>query len=384
MLTSSARTVETPAGAPRPATGPGRRPVLAQLPEPPRRVAVVRALQLGDLLVAVPAFRALRRALPDAEVSLVGLPWAAELVRRLPAYLDRLLEFPGFPGIKEGPDDPGRLPRFLADARRRRFDLAVQMHGGGTYSNPFTRLLGACRTVGFVTERDASGIDFGLPYVEGHHEVHRCLDLVEFITGERGDPLLEFPVWPEDLAELSRLGLDAHRPYLVIHPGARTLTRRWMPERFAAVADAVAERHRLDVVISGGPGEEALVGQVARLLRRPPLPLPVERLGLGGLAALLRGAELLVSNDTGAAHLANAVGTRSVVVYGSSHVASWRPLDGRRHRTLFVPMSCRPHACRPCTFDYRCLRAIGVEDAVAAALDLLADGRRPRSGAGTA
>ncbi len=366
---------------------PARPSVLDQLPGPPRRVVLVRALRLGDLLVAVPAFRALRDALPDAEISLVGLPWAAELVRRLAPYLDRFLEFPGFPGIKEGPDDPSRLVGFLADVQRHRFDLAVQMHGGGAYSNPFTRLLGARYTAGFATERDASGLDFGLPYVEGHHEVRRYLDLVEFLTGHRGDPRLEFPVWPEDRAELLRLGFDPRRGgYLVIHPGARSLNRRWMPERFAVVANAVAERLRLEVVVSGGPGEEGLVAEVARRLRRPPRPLPVERLGLGGLAALLEGAELVVANDTGAAHLADAVGTRSVVVYGSSDVASWQPLDSSRHRTLFAPMPCRPHACRPCPFDYRCLRAIGAEEAAAAALELLGEAgtASPRCRAGGA
>ncbi|HEX7127931.1 MAG TPA: glycosyltransferase family 9 protein [Thermodesulfobacteriota bacterium] len=344
---------------------------LAELDATPRRVAVVRALNVGDLLVAVPALRALRRALPAARITLVGLPWAAEMVRRFPRYLDDLLPFPGFPGIEEAPFDAGRLIACLADARERAFDLAIQMHGGGRYSNPFTRMLGATRTAGFVAAGDASGLDFPFPYVDRHHEVHRYLDLVAFLTGVRGDDRLEFPLEPADRDEVARcLGPDPE-PYLVVHPGSRVASRRWMPERFAAVAEALAREEGLDVVVSGGPGEGPLVEHVRRRLRCRTRRVSVD-IGLGGLAALLAGARIVVSNDTAAAHLADAVGAPSVVIYGSAHVANWGPLDTSRHRTLFVPMACRPDHCRPCPFDHRCLAAITPDAVVAAARELLA------------
>jgi ADP-heptose:LPS heptosyltransferase len=343
----------------------------ATLPEPPRRVGVVRALQLGDFLVAVPALRTLRRALPSAEITLIGLPWAAQVVRRFRRYLDDFLEFPGYPGIRERDPDPARLATFLDAARRRSFDLAVQMHGSGVASNPFTCLLGARRTAGFVTEGDASPLDLRVPYERDRHEVCRYLDLVEALTGARGDPQLEFPVLPGDRRELSRCGFEpGSGRYLVVHPGARAASRRWMPERFAEVADRLAERYRLDVVVSGGPGEGAVVEEVSRRLRRRPFPVPTD-IGVGALAALLEGAVILVSNDTGAAHLADAVGTRTVVVFGSVDPGLWRPLDGGRHRALFVPMPCRPSRCDDCPYDHACLRAIDADAVVAAACDLL-------------
>src|SRR5579884_538412 len=95
----------------------------------PGRVLVLRALQLGDLLCAVPAFRALRATWPDAEIVLLGLPWARAFVERYSAYFDGFREFPGYPGLPERPPQIERIPAFLAAIQTERFDLAIQLHG---------------------------------------------------------------------------------------------------------------------------------------------------------------------------------------------------------------------------------------------------------------
>jgi ADP-heptose:LPS heptosyltransferase len=169
------------------------------------RVAVVRALQLGDMLCAAPALRSLRAALPKARITLIGLPWAREFVARYSDYLDDFLEFPGFPGIPEQSFEPDRTVAFLAQ-HSKRFDLAIQLHGSGPNINPFTQLLGARRTAGFYLPGDTcpDAASF-LPWPEQGHEIQRLSSLICFLGAPDCGDKLEFPLSPEDWAEAQTL-----------------------------------------------------------------------------------------------------------------------------------------------------------------------------------
>src|SRR5574337_212241 len=96
-----------------------------------RKVIVFRALNLGDLLCAVPAFRALRRGLPRAEITLLGLPWARQFVFRFRRYVDDFVSFPGYPGLPEQPCNESRAGFFFESIRKRKYDLAIQLHRSG-------------------------------------------------------------------------------------------------------------------------------------------------------------------------------------------------------------------------------------------------------------
>jgi ADP-heptose:LPS heptosyltransferase len=316
-------------------------------------VAVFRALKLGDLLVAVPALRALRAALPTAEVTLVGLPWAREFVARYPAYLDAFAEFPGHPGLPEREPDLARLPGFLADMRAARFDLAVQLHGSGPVVNPLVLQFGARRTAGFHLPGDCCpDPNWFLPWPDAGLELRRLLRLTDFIGAPARGESLEFPIRDADERAARRaLGL-APGPYACIHPGASVPERRWPADHFAAVADALAAR-RLAVALTGTAAEAGLMRAVAERMTAPAVDL-AGRTDLGATTAVLRGARLLLCNDTGVSHLAAAVRTPSVVISTGDNPTRWSPTDKVRHRVL----------CRPA--------GVPVGEVLAAVRDLLA------------
>ena len=298
------------------------------------RIAVVRALALGDLLCAVPALRALRRTLPEAHISLIALPWTVELTRRLPGYVDELIEFPGFPGLPEvRPVDPGRLAAFLVDMQRREFDLAIQLQGDGLVSNGFTCLLGARWALGvMVPERAEPCPGTWLPFDPHLSEVRRHLRVVAALGGPANDPRLEFPLLDSDADELTAaLNGAILRPgsYAVVHPGAAAAIRRWPAERFAAVADDLV-RNGTPVVLTGSGEEAEIVAGVRAAMTERALDLS-GRTTLGALAALVAGSRLLVVNDTGVSHLAVALGVPSVTVSTATDPVRWAPPADGHH-----------------------------------------------------
>ncbi len=308
------------------------------------RIIVMRALQLGDLLCAVPALRALRAAHPRATITLVGLPWANAFVQRFSGYLDEFIEFPGYPGLPERDPDIRRFPRFLAEMHARDADLAIQMHGSGSIVNPITMLFGARQTAGYYQpgEYCPDPATF-LPYPWDEPEVRCHVRLMEFLGCPAQGERLEFPLTRADEREFDALPEAARLApgsYVCIHPGARYRSRRWPVERFAAVGDALSSTG-LHVVLTGSADEYALTASVARSMRAPSLDL-AGRTTLGALAVLLSRARLLVCNDTGVSHVAAGLGTPSVVIASGSDVARWAPLDRQRHRVLWKDEPCRP------------------------------------------
>lgn len=301
----------------------------------PRRVAVFRALQLGDLLCAVPALRALRAALPEASVTLIGLPWAASFAARFSHLVDAFLPFPGAPGLPEQEASPAVLDAFCRRARLESFDLAIQLHGDGSVTNAVVGSLGARAIAGFTPSASAPGVGSFMAYPAEGHEIRRLLQLVAFLGARPRGEDLEFPQYAADEAALRCVpAAAALRPgrFAVLHPGARDPARRWPPAAFAAAGDALARRG-LAVVLTGSESEAGLCRTVAARMTGPVTVLAGET-SLGALAALLARAALLVVNDTGVSHLAAALRTRSVVLFTTSDVQRWAPLDSSMHRAL--------------------------------------------------
>ncbi|MEH2066672.1 MAG: glycosyltransferase family 9 protein [Nostoc sp.] len=296
------------------------------------RIAILRALPgLGDLLCALPALRALRKAFPQAHITLIGLPWARSFVERFSHYLDEFLEFPGYPGIPEVPLCVEKIPRFLTSVQEQRFDLALQMHGNGSVINSFTVLLGAQINAGFyLPSHYCPNPDYFLPYPDCKPEIWRHLHLMDFLGIPLQGDELEFPLKDEDFAAFSQFPFST--PYVCIHPGASVPDKRWSLENFAVVADAIAARG-FQIVLTGTASEANLTQSLAEMMRFKPIDLAGQT-SLGAMAALLSQASLLVCNDTGVSHLAAALGVKSIVIFTNSSLHRWAPLNRQIHRSL--------------------------------------------------
>ncbi|KVG10965.1 ADP-heptose--LPS heptosyltransferase [Burkholderia vietnamiensis] len=345
----------------------------------PTRIAVFRALQLGDMLCAVPALRALRRGEPEARITLIGLPWAREFASRFSDYIDNFIAFPGAPGLAEQPAaDAAAREAFVAECRARDFDLAIQLHGSGAHTNAIVASLGAARTAGFVpADGGTTTLDCSIVWCDDEPEVTRYLSLMRKLGYRDWGDYLEFPLGGLDYA-LWHVLRDEHAlepgRYVVVHPGARMASRRWPVERFARTARQLAD-DGWQIVLTGTRAELALANAFAEQLARPCVNL-CGRTPLGAMAALIARARLLLCNDTGVSHVAAALGTPSVVVACGSDTARWAPLDAERHRVLASYPACRPCMFDTCPYGHECAIAIGVDDVIHQVGTLLAQERR--------
>ncbi|WP_329106618.1 glycosyltransferase family 9 protein [Micromonospora sp. NBC_01699] len=318
------------------------------------RIAVLRANALGDFIFALPALEALRAGYPHAELVLIGAPWHAGLLADRPGPVDRVLVVPPAEGIRTaGPDEPApssaAMADFLSAARRERFDLALQMHGGGGNSNPIVAGLGARVTAGLRAE-GAPELDRWLRYVFYQPEVFRYLEVAGLVGVSPATVSPRLHVTPADLAEARSVLGEPDRPRIALHPGASDPRRRWPAERFAEVADRlVADGY--DVFVTGTSQERDLAGQVVDAARVPLRSLAGE-LSLGGLLGFFTGCAVVIANDTGPVHVAAAVGTPTVGIFWVGNLINCATPLRARHR----PIGSWTIHCPECGLD--CSRGI--------------------------
>lgn len=370
-----------------------------QLPADHPRILVVKLADLGDLLTATPALRALRMGYPTAEITALVTPHTASLLRDNDA-VDHLITFPkavfdAAAGLAR-PRAAWRAARLVArlgrELHHRQFDAVVLLHHltTGWGRAKYRALLSACGTPiragldnghgGFLTHR-VEDQGFG-----AFHEVDYWLLVVSTLGADHPDPHLEVHLRPEELSAASErwqsleLGDDA----VVLHPGSGrfSLARRWPPSRFAAVGDAFVQ-DGCQVAVLAGPGEEELAREVQSGMREPSTLL-CELGSPRELGATLHCARLFVGNDSGVMHMAAAVGVPVVGVFGLTNHRAWGPYPPSVHRVVRLDLPCSPclytgyqlgsiEGCPPRT----CLETLEPAAVVAAARELL--GRTERS-----
>lgn len=338
----------------------------APRPEALRRVLVLRLDHLGDGLFAGAALRALRSALPDAEIVLLGGPWAEELYAGTgPADVIRGVEVPWFARPKRG----GGLAAWIRLARwvrAQRFDAALDLRGDVRHLVWF-----ACASIpvrlGYGRTGGGFLITHPTPYRDVH-EVERNLDLVRALVGEvEAGPLVPVPFAESDSAAAAA---TAAGPYVVFHVGAGYDSKRWEPEAMARAIDLVEASGAGRAVLVGTRADHAAVEAVLRHVRTPPLVL-VGRTTLRQLAALVAGARAFVGHDSGPSHLAVAMGVPAVLVYsGVNDPRLWGPWQGRV-ALLHSPVECSPCGLARCNRAHECMTGLDPTQVVRALVELV-------------
>ncbi|SOC86825.1 ADP-heptose:LPS heptosyltransferase [Curtobacterium sp. 314Chir4.1] len=296
-----------------------------------REIAVLRGGGLGDLMFAVPALEALAAAYPEARITLLGSPAAPAVLRGRTDAVHAFEELPVAPGVRESGADAPTVDDFF-DRLAGRFDLAVQVHGGGRNSNPFLLRLGARHTVGTATE-DAEVLERWVRYVYYQHEALRALEVVSLAGAVPVtlDPRVHVDA-DERAAVRERLGVTGR--LVAVHPGATDPRRRWSPDRFAAVVRARLEAG--DDVVLVGDASDVPASTAIRAALPTGLAARVHdvtgSLPLDELPAMLAAADVMVGDDSGPRHLAVAVGTPTVGVFWFGNVVNAGPFDRGRHR----------------------------------------------------
>ncbi len=316
----------------------------ASASDPPKKILFIQLSALGDTILAVPTFRAVRQTYPDAECTLLASPMTRNYLAGCP-YIDKHIVF--------------RKPSagVFAALRRERFEWVIDLEHWPRLSTLLAYATGASRRVGFRTTGQCRHLLFTetVAHVPGRHEVDNFLDIARLIGCPTADTRLE--VWhdADALAWVAALreGLSPGKPLVVLHPEAGRRgepRRRWPVVRYVALANALTERYDAQIVLTGAPDEVAVSAEIAARTRARPVLLAGET-DIRHLAALFAAATVVVCGNCGPMHLAAATGTPVVAVHGPTNSAQWGPWSAASE-CVHADLPCSP--CLNLGFEYGC------------------------------
>jgi lipopolysaccharide heptosyltransferase II len=322
-----------------------------------RRVLVVRLRSIGDTVLSTPSLVALRRFLPAAQIDVLLEDWVAPLLEGFDA-VDNVLSFKK--------DDLKSRLRVAAKIRRAKYDVAFNLHGGTT-ATFFVRASGARHRVGYrelqynflYNHLLSSAADFwqeeithsaeqqlallGFVGVPVEDKPKTCLAVTEAAENSIAEKLARFQI-PDLKSESQNPKSQIPNPksqIALLHPVAAFDTKQWATENFARAAEFLHEKN-LNVVAVATKKESAVLDKLKRLSSAPIIIF--DDLTLPEITALAARARVFVGNDSGVAHIAAAVRTPSVVVFGSSNINHWRPWTDAPHAVVYEKLACQPCA----------------------------------------
>jgi len=341
-------------------------PLFQQLPES-SRVLFIRLRNLGEAVLDTANLRALKRFRPDLQITTLVEAIYTDLYEADP-------DIEAIPLTRGSRDKRSSLISrlsILQTIRRRKFTAVINLHGGPT-SAQLTFLSGAKYRIGAAHFRNSYAYDLRVPPSEeilGRTDLHT----VEFQFGwfkwlglpDETPAATRLFVAPDQCGaaheKLRAAGISPDRPYAVLAPTNEFYTKRWLPERYAATAERLLERG-YQIVLTGAPTAEQ-IAQVESVQAATEQKLAVlTSLSIGELIAVIADASLFVGNDSGPAHIAAAVKTPLVVLFGPASAIRWRPWAEQRAELVQNPFACNPCAMYTCTefAEPECIRSISV------------------------
>ena len=349
-----------------------------------RRILLIKPSSLGDIVHTLPALSAVRQKFPRAHIAwLVKREWA-DILRGHPDLTEVIAADFSWPS----------WPTLAAQLRRGRYDVALDFQGLFR-SGALARLSGAPVRVGFAAGREGSRWCYTdpvrLPVPETApwrlmpmHAVDRNLALAARVGAETTKPVFRFPDFSEEARRVERmladLGVGSDEPLIALAPVDRLRLRSWPLERFAEAARRLTQAGAGKVLLLGTAAQRDILKPFAELLSANLVDL-VGRTTIRELAVVLRRARLLLANDSAPLHLAAALGTPVVGVFGPTSIVRARPY-GDGHRAIRVELPCSPCEEKSCSnpAQYECLTAVSVDQVVTAAQEVLRVSSDPHSG----
>jgi heptosyltransferase-2 len=344
-------------------------------PREVERILIRGTNWVGDAVMSIPAMRAVRRIFPKARISLLVRPWVRDVYASV-EFVDEILDYDK-QGIHRGWRGRSRL---VAGLKRERFDLALLLQNAFEaalltwYARIPLRIGYARDGRGFLLTH-ACRIH---PELRTVHQAYYYLGilaeagLLEPCPWKRKDSAIDITIGvrDSDRESASRLldgeGIGADQPLVGLNPGAYYGgAKRWIPDRYARVADALVIKYGVGIVIVGSADELTFAQEIARQMSRVPAILS-GKTTLGQLMAVIKRCELFITNDSGPMHLAAALDTPQIAIFGSTSEIATGPLS-RDAEVIRQPVDCSACFLRECPIDLRCMTRVTAEQVLSAA-----------------
>ena len=334
------------------------------------KILLIRLDRIGDVVLSTPAIKAVRDAYPDSFISFMVRPYARDIIEGNP-YLDEVMIYDKPKGLVEN-------IKFIKMLRQRRFDLAIALHPT-TRTHLIIAFVGIPERIGYdrkwgwlLTKKMQHTKQLG-----AKHETEYALDLLRYIGIEVSDKTLYMPITDKSEHRVndifSRYNIKDKDVVVTINPSASCPSKQWSRERFARVCDELVRRYGARIIMISNAVDAKLANSVASMMK-------AEKINLSGvttvsdIASILKRSTLFISNDSGPVHIACAVGTPVVAIFGRSDKGlspkRWGP-SGKRDIVLHKDVGCEVCLAHKCKRGFKCLEAITVDEVLAAAAKIL-------------